>query len=283
MLYGITGMKGELMIAQTKMLLRLSATADVQEITPIDAVRLLEGVQKNRSVSTAHVAKLARAMKAGQWHYNGASIVISATGNVLDGQHRLWACIEADTPFTTLVARGVPDEAFNSLGEQRARTSGDNFAYHGVPYAKQVSAIASMVWLWQHGRLAIMGGQLQVSKDEAWAIYQTHPEIADGIPIVASLRARLPNQVAGFCYYAFGTKDRARRDVFFDRLINGTGLESSMAVYQLKRRLDTALSSGKRLDKVDQLALTIKAWNHADRPVGILRFINTEDFPEILG
>lgn len=50
-------------------------------------------------------------MRNGNWKANGEAIKFSSTGRLLDGQHRLRACVKEQVPFTTLVIRGLEDEA----------------------------------------------------------------------------------------------------------------------------------------------------------------------------
>lgn len=77
-------------------------------ITPEMALDWLTSNTKNyRKPSRSVVLRYAEAMKNGRWQTNGEAIVFNEDGILLDGQHRLYAIIEAEVSVTMLVVRGV--------------------------------------------------------------------------------------------------------------------------------------------------------------------------------
>src|SRR5262249_28100191 len=81
---------------------------DIITVTPELAARWLKRNHANRKVRARHVSRLVRAMRAGEWDdLNGDTIRFSDNHELLDGQHRLLACIEAQQAFTTLVVFGI--------------------------------------------------------------------------------------------------------------------------------------------------------------------------------
>ena len=58
----------------------------------------------------------------GRWILNGAPLVLSQDGQVLDGRARLHACAAADVSFETLVVRGVVLDTFETIDSVRKRT-----------------------------------------------------------------------------------------------------------------------------------------------------------------
>ena len=75
----------------------------VMTITPQIAQEWATLNTRNRPVRYAKVAQFARDMKAGRWHMTGDPIQFGISGRLLNGQHRLWACIMSDTAFETVV------------------------------------------------------------------------------------------------------------------------------------------------------------------------------------
>jgi hypothetical protein len=98
--------------------------ADVQTIHPIQAKRLLDGQIKNRKVSKASVKKYAEAMSDFKWVLNGAPIIF-ANGVLIDGQHRLHACIKSRVPLTTLVVKVADESVFSTLDTGKKRSNSD--------------------------------------------------------------------------------------------------------------------------------------------------------------
>lgn len=68
-----------------------------------------EHQRKNRNVSGNVVSRYARTMEGGDWLLNGEAIVFSTNGTMMNGQHRLNACIASREPLKILVVVGVPD------------------------------------------------------------------------------------------------------------------------------------------------------------------------------
>jgi hypothetical protein len=77
--------------------------------TAYEYLETMEG--QNRPVKKTVVEKYTRDMKAGRWLKTTTPLKFDTGGKLFDGQHRLWALIEAGISFEFLVARGCnPDE-----------------------------------------------------------------------------------------------------------------------------------------------------------------------------
>lgn len=68
----------------------------VLDITPALAASWLETNEGNRPVNWTYVAQLARDMKAGHFGCTHQGIAFDTGGKLIDGQHRLWAILEAE-------------------------------------------------------------------------------------------------------------------------------------------------------------------------------------------
>lgn len=111
-------------------------------ITPRIAGELLACNPENRSISATKVAHYAEDMKSGRWAVNGESVVIANDGTLIDGQHRLYGCVQANENFETLLCVGVARETRTTIDQGRARTVGDYLTMEGVNNAKSVAAVA---------------------------------------------------------------------------------------------------------------------------------------------
>ena len=98
--------------------------AEISTIHPIQAKRLLDGQIKNRKVSNASVKKYAEAMSAFKWVLNGAPIIF-ANGVLIDGQHRLHACIKSRVPLKTLIIKVTDESVFTTLDTGKKRSNSD--------------------------------------------------------------------------------------------------------------------------------------------------------------
>lgn len=122
----------------------------VSEITPELAKEILEtSNHDNRPLKKAHVKMLTSSLKNNEWMLNGESIAFSASGRLLDGQHRLTACINSGKSFKTIVIRGIDDEAaFGTIDIGKPRSVTDLMDLQGLPKAPLFSAIAKQHKAW---------------------------------------------------------------------------------------------------------------------------------------
>lgn len=99
-------------------------------ITPEIAHEWLRGNTINRPVKQHYVRMLASDMELGRWKRNGETI--KRNGRLLlDGQHRLLACIMANTPFETLVVDGIDRDVFPTIDDGCPRSRIDTLAVAG--------------------------------------------------------------------------------------------------------------------------------------------------------
>jgi hypothetical protein len=101
-------------------------------ITPAQAANWLEHANNhNRSVSDRVVQQYARDIKAGRWHLTHQGIAFDPRGNLLDGQHRLWAVVEAGVPVEMHVWFNVASVAQMVTDVGRIRRLADNLRLGG--------------------------------------------------------------------------------------------------------------------------------------------------------
>src|SRR5688572_25165711 len=100
-------------------------TSEIITITPNMAEAMLGKNFKNRNVSKGLVQAYARDMLSEDWRFTGEAIKFDVTGKLIDGQHRLLACVKAGVNFRSLVLRGLEPEAQEVLDSGRVRTAGD--------------------------------------------------------------------------------------------------------------------------------------------------------------
>ena len=72
-------------------------------ITPEMALDMLSKNSSNRKVRNSRVQFYAEQMKHGNWHLTGQTITFDKNGQLLDGQHRLYALVEAEVSLPFLV------------------------------------------------------------------------------------------------------------------------------------------------------------------------------------
>jgi len=114
----------------------------IETITPQMAQNYLASNGPNRLISGEVIEQYAQDMANDRWSITGDAIRFNGNGTLLDGQHRLRACIKSDVPFQTLVVRGVETVSQEMMDIGFKRTLGHVLAIRGVHNATTCAAIA---------------------------------------------------------------------------------------------------------------------------------------------
>src|SRR4051812_39659069 len=100
----------------------MAETPEVVLIAPKLASEWLRTMVANRPLSQIKAVEYGLAMERGDWVLNGETIKFNDKGNLIDGQHRLQACVLAGKPFQTYVVRGIADDrAFATIDTGKLR------------------------------------------------------------------------------------------------------------------------------------------------------------------
>jgi hypothetical protein len=223
---------------------------------------------KNRPASENGVTRFARAMRSGRWAYTAETIVSSSSGRLLNGQHRLSACMQADVPIDVLVAFGVDDEAFKYMDIGVTRTAGHIFAIEGIPHYNYTAAVCRIVRCYLSsptwsGNADLSG---RIENDELLDFYNEHSDIPLSYPHSRKLNDEglLPQRWGGALHYICAMKSRKAADAFFDSIASDLGhTDSKSPEYLLRKRLtSSARAPGDSKEAPLYLAAyTIQAWN----------------------
>lgn len=127
--------------------------SNIAIISPKNAQRLMAYNRKNRSLSKPTVEKYAKALKEGKWQVNGVPIIVSDTDWVLDGQHRLQACILAGVPLTTAITWGIRQEAIRTVDVGKKRNDADFLTMEEFKSASTVATTFAQAYAYNNRRL----------------------------------------------------------------------------------------------------------------------------------
>lgn len=151
----------------------------VLSINPELAAKLLASNTGNRKVKKDAVARYARDMKAGKWQMTGEPIVLNSDGRVLNGQHRLLACVEAGVSFTSLVVSGIASEAMENLDSGVRRSLADVLGMRGYASTSSLATTIRAVAAW-----GAAASRLNMTNSEAIALLEDRPEIPEAVRMV---------------------------------------------------------------------------------------------------
>jgi len=240
-------------------------------MTPERAMQLLEHNRKNRPLSDQHVHRIARQIIEDKWRFNGDTIKVSNTGDVLDGQHRLWACIEAKKPIETIVVRGIEPNAFATIDTLRKMRNGaDVLALGGATrYRTQMSQALSWLLRWQRGVLTeFKAPQNRIENSDIEEAFASHPGIINAVERTMQLRGLANASVMAFLFYIFTGRNPEIADRMMATLEDPAGIGINDPFFRL-RAYFTA-DSYRRKDSLMTIALAFKAANAANENKKVL-------------
>ena len=237
-----------------------SITSEILQVTPEMAEKMLGRNVRNRHVSAVQVRKYVRAMKRGEWQLTGEAVKFAVNGDLLDGQHRLHAIIEAGITVTLLVIKGLPSETQDVMDTGRARTVGDQLGINGFPDAALLAAVARAVILYE---AELLGMNPAVTTPEVRELVTGNSTIA-----FATSRARsisrgsdLRPAIAGATYYLLMKVNEEKAHEFFDRLTDGANLPSGSPILALRARLRALHDERTLLPPEALVSLVFRTWN----------------------
>lgn len=256
-----------------------------QTVTPKTAIQWLSRNIKNRPLSKRAVKAYAEAMRDGQWKLNGDCIRFNSNGDLIDGQHRLHACVESGVSFQTYVIKGLDTDAFDTIDQGNKRSISDVFAKHGY---KSYSTLAACVrWcFWCPVDGGYRSGQLR--PDQAHQIVEDNPGIQDAVAATVSIvhtqsgsKLINPGLLAFLILRSSQVAEESEAVRFWNSVMHGEELRRGSPGHQLHKRLTNNLLSKAKLDKTVIAALCIKAWNahFLQQSVNVLKWQKDEEFP----
>jgi len=240
----------------------------VRTITPQLATTLLETNQANRPINQTYLARFAAAMREGRWRLNGETIKISENHVLLDGQHRLYACIEADVPFQSWVIEGIPADVFDTIDIGRPKSAANFLSVRGCHQATKVAA--AIRWtIFLESPSSGDRNKSSISTDEVVSFWLANPEINEAV-LIADQAARALSIATGVCaalFFLFSKKSQIEALRFFQDLSSGADLHQGDAVFLLRSIITRRQGSqrARRELAVDLPSLMIRAWNNRRR------------------
>lgn len=264
-------------------------TSAIETITPEVAQTYLTSNTGNRPIHKRALAQYVDDIINRRWQTNGASIIFDINGTLVDGQHRLMAVVEANTPIDAVVVRGVPVGSFETIDIGKARTSRDGIAALKVaPTDFSKANVAKFNQVMAQAARLIIGysfGTLEC-KDRITNIQINELVTTNRVALtrcvtaaIDNVRTTSPHVFAATMYLAHPESDWAdpQATLMFDRFLADISdpktLETSNPAKRLRAYLDS--SPGRN---VCIPVYIVTAWNHYNQglPLGPL---GTHKFP----
>lgn len=257
-------------------------------ITPEVAERLLARNAGNRPIrekgESRSVEAYARAMLRGEWVLNGAPIIVSADGQLNDGQHRLSAVVASGVAVPMHITFGVERESRHTVDQGAARSPGHILAMRGEKNYNTLATAVAVVWAYDGDK----NFGTRPTPAQLIDCLDANPGIRDALHDAAHMKSGFLCSVGyiGGAHYLCRRVNAEHADDFLHAVRTGLNIsDPKSAVFKLRKRLIDHTAKRENIPAIEQAALYIKAFNavlHNRSPGNLLwrRFGPTaEDFP----
>lgn len=238
------------------------ARFSIVRITPDMAPSLLAKKRPSGKRNAAAVAAYAQAMRAGEWVLNGMPIILSRNDVLLDGLQRLYACIDAKTPFVTVLVENVPDDTLHTIDQQRRRSFAGVLETRGIPRPAAVAGLLAKLIRYEDGTLTRGTSTPPWSRMER-ALDANRAEIDTAVKFSFDHPARLLTESIRTPLSFMGLQsDRTAIRRFLDAIVHPERFDANEPGVMIRRRLvEGRADRAVRLHATALFAVCIKALN----------------------
>lgn len=256
--------------------------SEVVTLTPILAGLLLERNKENRPVSQTNLDRLKSDLKGGRYVFNGEAIIISASGDLNDGQHRCMAVRETGKSLRTVMVFGPARETRMTLDQGVLRSAGHYLSMAGFTDTNYLAGVAKLVWQFRTFNKVSNSIRDYPTKTQLTDVVMHYRDIVDSLAFVSRKGATVlgSRSFLGFCHWAMcHANSREMADEFFEKLFTGAGLNIGSPILYCRNRLIELKGNPKLHDKAE---LVFRSWNswRKGEPVKFVRITGTH-FPEL--
>lgn len=233
----------------------------IETITPEMAAEYLRHANPEIKEDKKAVADYAAAMSAEAWVTNGMPIVFDRQGNLLDGYHRLRACVEAGVDFESFIATNADAESLHTIDQHRRRAYTHVLESRGVKNAGAVLRTVSALIRIENG---VFGKE---NKHISWIrlnrVLDANPEIFEATQLAEESRGShlrmTPRPV--LCYMALAAGQRKELRTFLSALRTPDEYEFNHPGAMVARQFKSLRNLKVKIDPQWALAISIMAFN----------------------
>jgi hypothetical protein len=258
-------------------------------LTPAAAAVLLKNHNfKNRGIKKHQKQFLQRQMESDKFIYNGETIIVGDNFQILNGQHRLAACVASGKPIEVLIVFGVPSAAFTTLDQGARRSGSDLLTIEGHRNCTVLAACLRQIHNYYKGAIGRAnapgpaGAEGRGDNSFTLELLSRYPGAQESVVKMRSICITQPS-VACALHYLFSQVDSAEAEEFCDVVLNGfqhgmTYSALGQAAGMLREWLVKAATGSKSKRTVPWVVANvwIKAWN-AGRDGHLPKLLNWKD------
>lgn len=256
------------------------------DLTPALAADLLARTPGHqRRITKPHVAKLARAMLAGEYLLNPQPLIIDTDGALMDGQHRCSAVVTSGVTIPVVIARGADPLVFSLVDTGKNRVAAQ---FVDGPHGVMIATAARMVLAFRLNPTGTLDHtRALITNKEVLDEVDRDPEYQQAAPQMAAIRraARITaGPLLAIDILASRNVDADRASLWLSGLETGEALAKGDPRLVLRNRWIQDSGHPVR-GTTQQWALIVKSWNAwiAGNEVRNLRHRKIDSLPVPIG
>ena len=238
----------------------------IELVTPTIARGMLAtNFRNNRNLNRVSLAKMTKDMRDGAWKENLLDpIRFNKKGELIDGQHRLTALVQANVALRMLVVRNIDEDDVHAIDTGRNRTPGDMLKIAGYKQAPlMASALRAMACI-KRGPLTPKS-MVDVTHDELRQLAARHESLQDSCALNKAPRGVRPTLVVVFHYIGMHLLNyKAEADGWMSVWNTGIPAYEGDVAHHYRERLMRATVTGgvgERLGAAEGLMQMGHVWN----------------------
>lgn len=234
-------------------------------LSPAESAVLMELNNRNRTIKEKSLNRLVRILEKDHWRLIGNAVTIDVNGDIVDGQHRLMASVEAQKPITVYLLTGADPDSRDVIDTGARRSFGDALTIHGY---RNTSQLAGGIALHQRYLQAADQGRTYttLSNDpfdhiELREYFEKNPIISEVMSVANVCRKDMkgsPSSWTAFCAFIFEV-DTDAANKFISAVRIGANLDTGDPRLALRNYL-LRMEKGQRAEKI--LGIMVKCWNY---------------------
>jgi hypothetical protein len=259
-------------------------------LTPEAAALLLKNHNfKNRGIKKHQKYFLQRQIEGDTFVYNGETIIVGDNNQILNGQHRLTACVASGKAIEVLMVFGVPEAAFVTLDQCARRNGSDVLSIEGHRNCCILAGTLRQIDNYYKDSIGKARGAGPAGEegrgDNSFALklLERYPGVHESVAAMRAIRITPPS-VACALHYLFSQVDADQAREFCEVVLNGYKPDTAYgptgrAAGMLREWLVRAATGSKKTSPWVIANVWIKAWN-AGRTGDMPKLLNWKDGTE---
>ncbi|MEQ9823454.1 MAG: hypothetical protein ABQ298_03635 [Puniceicoccaceae bacterium] len=244
----------------------------VVRVTPALATQWLSRNEGNRKPSKAKIERYAAMMRDGEWNGgNGETIKFSKLGRLLDGQSRLRAVVLCQETVEMEVVLNLEEQSQSTMDTGEVRSLNHALQIRGYKNLCDLGSGLRLLWGYLHNPNGFTQHGLRTSvtymthRQAVDLLENHHPGLLESLTALvrygAKYKPMMPLGPLSVLHYLMGRIDPVERDLFFDSLRDGVGLQANDPILMYRERVTAAKMEGHPMHKTVKIALLVKCWN----------------------